>query len=140
MKHKLLYILFIALFGFSVNTQAGFFVKRHAVATEVVQTASKTRDITSVSANVASVNSKSENISTPPFRNWQYRGWVGEIALALGIMGLFLPLFSIAAILFGFIGMNRHNRNRGLAVAGFVLGVAVIVGTALFGLTPIPLF
>lgn len=140
MKHKLLYILFIALFGLSINTQAGFFVKKHAAATEVTQKVVQTANETVASANVTTASEKMQDISSPPFRNWQYRGWVGELALALGIMGLFLPLFSIGAILFGFIGMNRHNRNRGLAVAGFVLGVAVIVGTALFGLTPIPLF
>lgn len=50
-------------------------------------------------------------------------------SLVLGILGFFLPILSILALIFGGIGISKANQGaggKGLAVAGLVLG---IVGT-----------
>jgi hypothetical protein len=50
-------------------------------------------------------------------------------SLVLGILGIFLPLLSILAVIFGAIGISKANQGaagKGLAVAGLVLG---IIGT-----------
>lgn len=67
----------------------------------------------------------------PPVRR---RNGMGVAALVWGIVGILLfPPCSILAIVFGRIGLNRVARgeatNRGVAQAGFVLG---IVGLLLF--------
>jgi hypothetical protein len=56
-----------------------------------------------------------------------------EVAsLICGILGFFSPL-SILAIIFGAIGMGRKdNPKRGMAIAGFVLGVVGFVAWAIF--------
>lgn len=62
---------------------------------------------------------------------------MGTAALVLGILGFFcFPLISsVLAIIFGKIGMTRANQglatNRGVAKAGFVLG---IIGVVLAGI------
>ena len=67
-------------------------------------------------------------------------------ALVLGIVGavfviIFFPLalvLGILAIIFGFIGRNRYNRNpavgrKGMAIAGLILGIiATVLSIALF--------
>lgn len=50
-------------------------------------------------------------------------------SLVLGILGIFLPLLSILALIFGPVGISKANQGasgKGLAIAGLVLG---IVGT-----------
>jgi hypothetical protein len=50
-------------------------------------------------------------------------------SLVLGILGFFLPILSILALIFGGIGISKANQGaagKGLAIAGLVLG---IVGT-----------
>jgi hypothetical protein len=50
-------------------------------------------------------------------------------SLVLGILGFFLPILSVLALIFGGIGISKANQGaggKGLAVAGLVLG---IVGT-----------
>ncbi len=54
-------------------------------------------------------------------------GWEGIVALCCGILGLVTGYLAIPAIIFGAIGMGRHKRHRGMAIAGFVLGVLEIL-------------
>ena len=53
-------------------------------------------------------------------------GWPGIVALVTGILGLFsiwlLIPFSLAAMIFGIVGLNRRYKNQGLALAGLILG------------------
>ncbi len=62
-------------------------------------------------------------------------GWAGIVALCCGI--LCFPVASIwlaiLAIVFGAIGMGRWKTNRGMAIAGLILGILglVIIGLAL---------
>ena len=48
------------------------------------------------------------------------------MALVTGILGLFsiwlLIPFSLAAMIFGIVGLNRRYKNQGLALAGLILG------------------
>jgi len=54
-------------------------------------------------------------------------------SLVCGILGcLFAPL-SILAIIFGAIGMGRKDKSkRGIAIAGFVLGVVGVIAWVIF--------
>jgi hypothetical protein len=56
---------------------------------------------------------------------------MGVAALVLGIAGFVVGPASILAIVFGRIGLNRAARgeatNRGVAQAGFVLGIITLV-------------
>lgn len=47
-------------------------------------------------------------------------------SLVLGVLGFFIPLLSILALIFGPIGISKANQGasgKGLAVAGLVLGI-----------------
>jgi hypothetical protein len=54
----------------------------------------------------------------PPIDNSSKGNGFGITALVCGILGL-----SVFAIVFGAIAMNRKEKNRGLGVAGLVLGI-----------------
>ena len=64
----------------------------------------------------------------PPVRR---RNGMGVAALVLGIVGFLVGPCSILAIIFGRIGLNRVARgeatNRGVAQAGFVLGIVTLL-------------
>ena len=55
--------------------------------------------------------------------------WASIVGFVTGVLGFVVPLFWILGIVFGAIGMKRTKdgslRGRGLAVAGFVCGVAM---------------
>ena len=62
-------------------------------------------------------------------------GWPGIAALAAGAIGLssvylWLP-FGILAIVFGIIGVGHKYKNKGLALAGLILGGLEILALAL---------
>jgi Domain of unknown function (DUF4190) len=47
-------------------------------------------------------------------------------SLVLGILGMFVPILGVLALVFGSIGISRANQGasgKGMAVAGLVLGV-----------------
>ncbi|MEY9893940.1 hypothetical protein ABIA35_005038 [Catenulispora sp. MAP12-49] len=64
----------------------------------------------------------------PPVRR---RNGMGTAALVLGIVGFLIGPASILAIIFGRIGLTRVARgeatNRGVAQAGFVLGIVTLL-------------
>jgi hypothetical protein len=64
----------------------------------------------------------------PPVRR---RNGMGVAALVLGIAAFLISPLSILAIIFGRIGLNRAARgeatNRGVAQAGFVLGIVTLL-------------
>jgi uncharacterized membrane protein YvbJ len=54
------------------------------------------------------------------------------VSLVTGILGLFINPLSILAIIFGALGISQTNKNpnlkgHGMAVAGLVLGIVVVV-------------
>ncbi len=91
------------------------------------------------SAEMEQINSKMEQLSSPSrfFVGLMASGTLGLIALLFGALGFLLPVFSVGAIMFGFIGMKRYCRSRGLAIAGFILGLAVIVLSIAGGYAPL---
>jgi hypothetical protein len=51
---------------------------------------------------------------------------MANASLVLGILGMFLPILSILALIFGGIGISKANQGasgKGMAVAGLVLGI-----------------
>lgn len=62
----------------------------------------------------------------------------GIVSLVTGIVGLYYPFLAPVAIVFGAIGLNK--RQRGMAVAGLVLGIVSIVLWALILVIFISLF
>lgn len=74
--------------------------------------------------------------SVPPQPVTSPQNGMGTAALVLGLIGLpFGCIFGILAIIFGAVGMQRANAglatNRGVAMAGLVIG---IVGTVIWTL------
>jgi hypothetical protein len=65
-------------------------------------------------------------------------GWPGIVALVCGVVCFPTTsvLLALLAIIFGAIGMARRRRNKGLAIAGFVLGILGLV----FGLLALLFF
>jgi len=51
-------------------------------------------------------------------------GW-GIAALCCGILGLFIPLLGIPAIVFGAIGLNKEL--KGMAITGMILGLLELI-------------
>jgi len=67
-----------------------------------------------------------------PLRVEQRTSGMAVAALIMGIIGFFITLCSILAIIFGAIGMNETKKSpeiggHGMAVAGLVLGIISIV-------------
>jgi hypothetical protein len=162
MKHKLLYILLIALLNSVAQpARASFFVKRHADIPAITQVITPVADAPAVLTNATE---NTTDLTPPPFRSFSSRGWIGILAFLMGLAGVLFPIFAVGAVLFGFLGIggrrygahaygvygdgtdqflrihNRPNRNKGLAIAGLVLGAAVIVFTIFFGFSGWGLF
>ena len=51
----------------------------------------------------------------------------GIAALSCSLVGLAYPLFGVLGIVFGAIGMSKNRSLRGLAIAGFVLGILELI-------------
>ena len=53
--------------------------------------------------------------------------WASIVSLVCGVLGLVIGIFPLLAVVFGAIGMKRtkdgSRRGRGMAIAGFVLGL-----------------
>ncbi len=144
MKHILLYILFIGVLSLAIQpAKAAFFVKKNSTVASVANPVSDISQIATVETKKAESISGSKSLKelvSPEFRGMAYRGWFGKFSLLLGVLGFFNPLFAIGAVLFGFMGLNRRNRDTGIAIAGFVLGLTVLVLTIFFAWTPLALF
>ena len=95
-------------------------------------------------SNLASTLNTIKESSSPSgtFVRMLYRGQISTIALLCGIAGFFFPLFSIIAVVFGFLGFSAATgaRKKGVGVAAFILGVAAIILLSLEGAAALPLF
>ena len=131
MKPTLLYIIFVALFiSFGQPAHAGFFVKKqHVIA--------QSEGINVIKTNAATDVKNEFSVAYPGFNRAVHRGWFGILSVVLGLLGFLHPLFSIFAVLFGFMGMSRHNYNTGFAIVGFILGLTVLVLTMFFSFVPL---
>ena len=138
MKNVLIIICSIILFcAAPANTFAGFRVKKAAVTSETGAT------VTNMPAPSPALSKKEQrreavkalkNIvlheNDGPHRHNHRRGsnsgWEGIVALVCGILGLVTGWLAIPAIIFGAIGMGRGHVHRGMALAGFIMGVVVV--------------
>lgn len=122
-------LLLTVLFCGTPDARAGFWVKKHAT-TEVAAITGKSVVVT---GNTAAGSAAHKGIigrihrAVMPFSlpNGYSRpnGWFGPVALACGVLGLLIPGMNFAAILFGVLGMGRRSTMKGMAVAGFALGL-----------------
>ncbi len=143
MKNFSICVLVAALFLFVPNlTYAGYSIKKaHTIAVQkstssvAISTLSNTENKTSDAAAAI------QNFASPSFLGMMYNGTIGLIAFVCGILGFFSPLFAIAAMMLGFLGLLRKiMRNRGLALAGLILGLAAILISIFGGFAPLPIF
>ena len=119
MKNVLLCLLSVVfLLSVVPSAQAGFVFKKHALTAVSANTEHTTVTATSQSA---------KSSSHPIYQRVAYGGWQGIFALLCGVAGFFWGGFAILAVLFGFLGMGGRHKNHGMAIAGFVMGVAVIL-------------
>jgi|GEM_PF-6398097 len=147
MKNRILFILAIAVLFFTpVTTQAGLLVRKQTVAaataasTNSAAMAQYTKEEQAAITEAVTAIQESKSPSGT-FVRMLYRGQVSTIALLCGIAGFFFPIFSVVAVAFGFLGFsNRGFRKKGLGVAAFILGIAVIVMLAFEGTAPLPIF
>lgn len=147
MKNRVLFLLTIAVLFFApATTHAGFLMKKNAVVRTTVATtqataASSTANDAKLSVSEVMTTLRESTSPSRTFVNMLYRGQVSTIALIFGVLGFFMPIFAIGAIIFGFMGFSyKAARKKGYGVAAFVLGVATIVVLALGGLAPLPIF
>ena len=130
MKYSL-YSLLIIIFLFSIpgTAHAGFVIKNHSAVTAMpASKASLTNAATPSAINNGEHHSRLYNTiqQLTHLRMAYHRRpseWVGIVALLSGVLGLFVPGINFLAILFGVLGMGRKCNAKGLAVAGFILGM-----------------
>lgn len=143
MKKRLLVLLSVVLmFAIHPEARAGFWAHK-AVATGAAAAMTTTTEGSQSSLkkeHTSHIFSGAKQLVHPSFAGMAYRGWVGILALLCGVAGFFYPGFGFAAMLFGLIGMGRRHRNSGIAIAGFVLGVCVVLLTFFASFEGFPLY
>lgn len=136
---KVLYIFccFAILISTSNISHAGFVVKKSLLTVDsTATTLSTTTNGFHTNTDQSLLYRTISRYTTPKLaQNLSPRtsGWEGIVAFVCGVIGFVgwpvTILMSILAIIFGAIGMGRRKRNRGLAIAGLVLGIiGVVVG------------
>lgn len=143
MKNFSLCVLVAALFLLVPNmTYAGYSIKK--TQTVSVQQTSATNAVSNTAVAEQKTNEAAvvlNQLASPSFVSMLYNGTIGMIAFFCGILGFFAPLFAIAAMMLGFMGLLRKNmRNRGLATLGLLLGLAAILISIFGGFAPLPVF
>ena len=136
MKNTLL-CLFSIIFLFSMmpTAQAGFLIKKQVLTAITTGHHTEVKNVKAVS-----IFSRLVNHNSRPYYPFAYGGWVGIVALLCGIGGLFYGGFAVAAILFGFWGMGRRHKNKGMAIAGLVLGLFAILLSVFTTFSGFPIF
>jgi len=140
MKFKLLYIITIVLlFSELPLAHASFRVHKQFAAQSVVMKPASSGHSTAATrlSKVSGFFSKIRSVLHPDVRGMAYSGTIGLVAFLCGAAGFLYPVFGLLAILFGFIGIGQWKRNKGLAIAGLILGIGLIVASAFFGFTPL---
>ncbi len=131
MKYSLYLLLIITfLFCTAGNVQAGFVIKNHTAVPAIANgtTSNAAATILSKEDHHSRLLNTIRKFSHPfaPYRR-QPSEWIGIIALLSGVLGLLVPGLNFLAILFGVLGMGRRCNTRGLAAAGFILGILELV-------------
>lgn len=120
MKNKIV-ILLIGLFWVMTPNVviAAFPVKSNQV---LVQQVSDENEI-----KAATLPKENQLASLANIKNNQTEGKKGNgfgiASLSCALVGLRVPFFGLLAVIFGAIGMNKNRTLRGMAIAGFTLGI-----------------
>jgi hypothetical protein len=144
MKNSLLYLIITALLFFTVTPAfAGFWVKKTAsVVTAGANTTSSGETQTGAGKILSNYRLQKKvypNRYRYRDRTYKQGQWIAIVAFSCGVLGLFIPGLNFAAILFGLLGIGKGSKLKGLAVAGFILGVLelllfLIAGTVFISL------
>ncbi len=143
MKNFSLCVLVAALFLLLPNmTYAGYSIKRsHSVTVQQTSATNAVNNLAAAEHKTSEAAAMINQLASPSFVSMLYNGTIGVIAFFCGILGFFAPLFAIAAMMLGFMGLLRKNmRNRGLATLGLLLGLAAILISIFGGFAPLPVF
>ena len=141
MKNKLIALISVlCLMCLAPAAHAGFVVKKSAeaaVVSHVLTSGTSTSRTEKASGFIAKVNKALSFLH--PYRTAKASEWVGIAAIGFGLLGLLVPGLNLLAILFGVLGMGRGCKVQGLAVTGFILGVAELILYLLAGVTVLSL-
>jgi len=120
MKNKIVILLIGILWVLIPNVSfAAFPVKSNQVVTQQVSDENEIKETAVPKENQLATPAKIKNNQTEDKKGNGF----GIAALSCALVGLRVPFFGILAIIFGAIGMNKNRSLRGLAIAGFSLGV-----------------
>jgi hypothetical protein len=123
-------------------TYAGYSIKKtHSVTVQQTVASDAVSKATIADHKTSETVTVLNQLASPSFVSMMYNGTIGLIAFICGILGFFAPLFAIAAMMLGFMGLLRKKmRNRGLATMGLLLGLAAILISIFGGFAPLPIF
>jgi hypothetical protein len=124
MKNKIVLLLIGALWIITPQVSyAAFPVKSNSVAEQKTITENVHKDAELL---------QEKQVMAPALRNknnsdTQKGNGFGIAALSCALVGMRVPFFGVLAIIFGAIGMSKNRSLRGLAIAGFVLGILELI-------------
>ena len=124
MKNKIVLLLIGALWIITPQVSyAAFPVKSNPVAEQKTITENVHKDAELL---------QEKQVMAPSLRNknnsdTQKGNGFGIAALSCALVGMRVPFFGVLAIIFGAIGMSKNRSLRGLAIAGFVLGILELI-------------
>ena len=120
MKNKIVVLLIGVLWVMIPNISfAAFPVKSNQVVTQQVSEEKEIKETAVPEENQLATPAKIKNNQTEDKKGNGF----GIASLSCALVGLRVPFFGILAVIFGAIGMNKNRSLRGLAIAGFSLGV-----------------
>lgn len=120
MKNKIVILLIGILWVLIPNVSfAAFPIKSNQVVTQQVSDENEIKETAVPKENQLATPAKIKNNQTEDKKGNGF----GIASLSCALVGLRVPFFGILAIIFGAIGMNKNRSLRGLAIAGFSLGV-----------------
>jgi hypothetical protein len=120
MKNKIVILLIGILWVLIPNVSfAAFPVKSNQVVTQQVSDENEIKETAVPEENQLATPAKIKNNQIEDKKGNGF----GIASLSCALVGLRVPFFGILAVIFGAIGMNKNRSLRGLAIAGFSLGV-----------------
>ena len=120
MKNKIVILLIGLLWVMIPNVSfAAFPVKSNQVVAQQVSEEKEIKETAVPKENQLATPAKIKNNQTEDKKGNGF----GIASLSCALVGLRVPFFGILAVIFGPIGMNKNRSLRGLAIAGFSLGV-----------------